>query len=161
MDGIFRADRKALLLVFQYIVGDDMVENQFLVGGRRGGFRFVGDDYEHILRTKDGIFGRDGHDAFEVLVHPQVVVVEQEYFFYHRSVGSRHIDQCDSRVRDKPIIGVVHLYDMPGVGDKFQMSVQAVVRNDRVREVIVGMELLSVSEYNSSADVEYAYLRAA
>ena len=94
-------------------------------------------------------------------MHPQVVVIKQEYFFYHRGVGSRHIDQCHSRVRDKPVIGVVHLYDALGVGDKFQMSIQAVVGNDGVRKVVVGVELLLVGENNSSADVEYTYLRAA
>ena len=41
------------------------------------------------------------------------------------------------------------------------MGIQTVVGNNGVRKVVVGVELILVGEYNSSADVEYSYLRAA
>ena len=47
------------------------------------------------------------------------------------------------------------------MSNKFQMGIQTVVGNNGVRKVVVGVELILVGEYNSSADVEYSYLRAA
>ena len=45
------SDRKVLFLVFQYIVGDDMSENHFLVERSMISFRFVGNKYKYILRA--------------------------------------------------------------------------------------------------------------
>ena len=103
----------------------------------------------------------DGDDTLEILVHPQIITVEQQYSLYDRCFGSRYIDQCHAHIGDEPVVSVIHLHNLFGVGYELQVGIQPVVRNDGVRQVIIRVELFFIGKYDSSADIENTDVRPA